>query len=149
LKKLISLALCVLFVLLSFAFVTNGSGFKLMGVDVVSAATTDTTTPAEPTNPTTPTKPSTPGKSTTPSNSTGQISGVDTYPNVFDPAKYKDGTYSAYGNASVYGAERADITIRNGKLIDVSLYKLEPSLKIAGANYDWQKALYAIPPLTY
>jgi uncharacterized protein with FMN-binding domain len=130
---------------LSVTFAADNSRFKLFGVDVVSAATTDTST----TTPAQPTKPTTPAKTNIPSKQTVEVPSVDIYPSIFDPSKYKDGSYSAIGSASVYGAERADIIIKNGKLVDVLLYKLEPNLSIAGANYDWQKALQAIPPLTY
>lgn len=42
--------------------------------------------------------------------------------------KYIDGFYSAYGEARDKGVERADIYIRNGKLVDVQLYRLGANL---------------------
>lgn len=119
-----------------------------MGVDVVSAATTDTTTPAEPANPTTPAKPSTPSKSASPTIQKEEILSIDTYPNVLDPTRYIDGTYSAYGSSSVYGAERVDVIIKHGVLADVMLYKLQPNHTVAGKSYDWQNVLNAIPRMT-
>ncbi|MCI3923582.1 FMN-binding protein [Paenibacillus sp. TRM 82003] len=43
-------------------------------------------------------------------------------------AKYVDGFYSAYGEARDKGVERADIVVRNGKLVDVKLYRLGANL---------------------
>ncbi|MFD1176992.1 FMN-binding protein [Paenibacillus puldeungensis] len=42
--------------------------------------------------------------------------------------KYIDGFYSAYGNARDKGVERADVYIRNDKLVDVKLYRLGTNL---------------------
>lgn len=47
---------------------------------------------------------------------------------VNDTSKYVDGFYSAYGSARDKGVERADIYIRNGKLVDVQLYRLGANL---------------------
>lgn len=47
---------------------------------------------------------------------------------VNNDSKYIDGFYSAYGTARDKGVERADIYIRNGKLVDVKLYRLGANL---------------------
>lgn len=47
---------------------------------------------------------------------------------VNNDSKYIDGFYSAYGSARDKGVERADIYIRNGKLVDVKLYRLGSNL---------------------
>lgn len=49
--------------------------------------------------------------------------------------KYIDGFYSAYGDAGrQVGAERADIYVRNGKVVDVKLYRLGSDLIDRGAT---------------
>lgn len=47
---------------------------------------------------------------------------------VSNDSKYIDGFYSAYGAARDKGVERADVYIRNGKLVDVKLYRLGSNL---------------------
>lgn len=47
---------------------------------------------------------------------------------IDNTSKYVDGFYSAYGSARDKGVERADIYIRNGKLVDVKLYRLGSNL---------------------
>ncbi|MNW50909.1 Electron transport complex subunit RsxG [compost metagenome] len=47
---------------------------------------------------------------------------------VNNTSKYIDGFYSAYGTARDKGVERADIYVRNGKLVDVKLYRLGANL---------------------
>ncbi|MBQ4897791.1 FMN-binding protein [Paenibacillus sp. Marseille-P2973] len=47
---------------------------------------------------------------------------------INNDSKYVDGFYSAYGAARDKGVERADVYIRNGKLVDVKLYRLGSNL---------------------
>lgn len=47
---------------------------------------------------------------------------------VTNKVKYVDGFYSAYGVARDKGVERADVVIRNDKLVDVKLYRLGANL---------------------
>ena len=49
-------------------------------------------------------------------------------------SKYVDGFYSAYSGARSNGSERADLYIRNDKLVDVKLYRLGADLKDRGAT---------------
>ena len=51
---------------------------------------------------------------------------------INNDSKYIDGVYSAYGIARDKGVERADIIIRNDKLVDVKLYRLGADLKDRG-----------------
>ncbi len=53
---------------------------------------------------------------------------------VVNDSKYVDGFYSAYGAARDKGVERADVVIRNGKLVDVKLYRLGSNLIDRGAT---------------
>lgn len=47
---------------------------------------------------------------------------------IDNDVEYIDGFYSAYGFARDKGVERADVYIRNGKLVDVKLYRLGSNL---------------------
>ncbi len=51
---------------------------------------------------------------------------------ITNSVQYIDGFYSAYGAARDKGVERADIYIRNGKLVDVKLYRLGSNLMDRG-----------------
>lgn len=53
---------------------------------------------------------------------------------VNNTVEYVDGVYSAYGSARDKGVERADVVIRNGKLVDVKLYRLGANLIDRGAS---------------
>jgi uncharacterized protein with FMN-binding domain len=59
-------------------------------------------------------------------------------------SKYVDGFYSAYGTARDKGVERADIVIRNGKLVDVKLYRLGSNLLDRG-NTAYAEVVKANP----
>jgi uncharacterized protein with FMN-binding domain len=62
-------------------------------------------------------------------------------------AKYVDGFYSAYGAARDKGVERADVYIRNGKLVDVKLYRLGSNLIDRGES-AYAEVVKANAPMT-
>ncbi|WP_310550809.1 FMN-binding protein [Paenibacillus glufosinatiresistens] len=66
---------------------------------------------------------------------------------INNTSKYIDGFYSAYGTARSVGVERADIVIRNGKLVDVKLYRLGANLLDRG-NTAYAKVVEANAPMT-
>jgi uncharacterized protein with FMN-binding domain len=53
---------------------------------------------------------------------------------IVNDVKHIDGFYSAYGAARDKGVERADVYIRNDKLVDVKLYRLGSNLLDRGAT---------------
>ncbi len=60
--------------------------------------------------------------------------------------RFVDGYYSAYGEARDKGVERADIVIRNGRLVDVKLYRLGANLLDRG-NTAYADVLTANAPM--
>ncbi|MEF2965016.1 FMN-binding protein [Paenibacillus sp. M1] len=62
-------------------------------------------------------------------------------------SKYVDGFYSAYGAARDKGVERADVYIRNGKLVDVKLYRLGSNLLDRGET-AYAEVVKANAPMT-
>lgn len=62
-------------------------------------------------------------------------------------SKYVDGFYSAYGTARDKGVERADVYIRNGKLVDVKLYRLGSNLIDRGET-AYESVVKANAPMT-
>jgi len=66
---------------------------------------------------------------------------------VKNDSKYIDGFYSAYGSARDKGVERADIYIRNGKLVDVKLYRLGSNL-IDRGDTAYAEVVKANAPMT-
>ncbi len=66
---------------------------------------------------------------------------------VVKDSLYVDGFYSAYGEARDKGVERADIVIRNGKLVDVKLYRLGANL-IDRGNTAYADVVAANAPMT-
>jgi uncharacterized protein with FMN-binding domain len=137
LKKLIAMAACATLVMSTVSVAADSLMSNNYGVDVVSAASGETTpAPAKPTTPKTSTSTkSTPSKSTPTKTSAVQPSAQS----------YADGFYSAYGDSSSYGSEKAEITIKNGKLADVKLYKLLPSLMDGQSTYYYKQAPQAAP----
>lgn len=62
--------------------------------------------------------------------------------------KYIDGFYSAYaGEGRAVGTERADIYVRNGKVVDVKLYRLGSDLLDRGAS-AYAEVVKANAPMT-
>lgn len=59
---------------------------------------------------------------------------------------YKDGTFTAYGNASKNGSNRADVTLRNGKIVDVKIARVGANLVDRGAS-AYPEVIKAIPEL--
>jgi uncharacterized protein with FMN-binding domain len=53
---------------------------------------------------------------------------------IVNDTKYLDGFYTAYGNGRDKGCEKADIIIRNDKLVSVKLYRLGSDLLDRGAS---------------
>lgn len=49
---------------------------------------------------------------------------------------YKDGVYTAFGNKWAYGKEGAKITIKNGKIVNVYLSRIDTTGKEVNYN-DW------------
>ncbi|MGG6310991.1 FMN-binding protein [Paenibacillus macerans] len=149
-KKLICLTVSATLVLSSLALTVDTSGFKLTGIDVVSAASETTETPAKetPSKPTTktPTKTTTPSKTTTktPSKTTTPAKSTTTPAKsptkATTPAKttapvvkpvespYADGVYVTYGNAYSKGTEGAKVTIKDGKVAALELLRTSPKL---------------------
>ncbi|WP_232101752.1 FMN-binding protein [Paenibacillus sp. URB8-2] len=66
---------------------------------------------------------------------------------INNTSKYIDGFYSSYGTARSVGVERADIIIRNGKLVDVKLYRLGSNLLDRGTT-AYAKVVEANAPMT-
>lgn len=66
---------------------------------------------------------------------------------IDNKAAYIDGFYSSYGTARSVGVERADIVIRNGKLVDVKLYRLGTNLIDRGAT-AYAEVVKANAPMT-
>lgn len=62
-------------------------------------------------------------------------------------AQYKDGTFTAYGDAYDKGANRADVTLRNGKLVDVKLARVGVNMADRGST-AYPDVVKAIPILT-
>ncbi|MFC3748353.1 FMN-binding protein [Paenibacillus sp. GCM10012306] len=60
---------------------------------------------------------------------------------------YKDGKFTAYGNAYDKGSNRADVTLRNGRIVDVALYRVAMNLVDRGAA-AYPEVVKAIPVLT-
>ncbi|WP_339222967.1 FMN-binding protein [Paenibacillus sp. FSL H8-0332] len=66
---------------------------------------------------------------------------------VHNAAAYIDGFYSSYGTARSVGVERADVVIRNGKLVDVKLFRLGNNLIDRGAT-AYAEVVKANAPMT-
>ncbi|WP_410767707.1 FMN-binding protein [Fontibacillus sp. BL9] len=66
---------------------------------------------------------------------------------ISNDSKYVDGFYSAYGAARDKGVERADVYIRNGKLVDVKLYRLGANLIDRGET-AYESVVKANAPMT-
>ncbi|NQX45394.1 FMN-binding protein [Paenibacillus tritici] len=66
---------------------------------------------------------------------------------VHNTAAYIDGFYSSYGTARSVGVERADVVIRNGKLVDVNLFRLGNNLIDRGAT-AYAEVVKANAPMT-
>jgi uncharacterized protein with FMN-binding domain len=62
-------------------------------------------------------------------------------------SQYKDGTFIAYGDAYDKGANRADVTLRNGKIVDVKLARVGVNMVDRGAT-AYPEVVKAIPILT-
>lgn len=60
---------------------------------------------------------------------------------------YKDGTFTAFGDAYDKGTNRADVTLRNGKIVNVALYRVGMNLVDRG-NAAYPEVVKAIPQLT-
>jgi uncharacterized protein with FMN-binding domain len=60
---------------------------------------------------------------------------------------YKDGTFTAYGDAYDKGTNRADVTLRNGKIVGLSLYRVGVNMVDRGAS-AYAEVVKAIPVLT-
>ncbi|MFE4710721.1 FMN-binding protein [Paenibacillus sp. NPDC056722] len=60
---------------------------------------------------------------------------------------YKDGKFTAYGDAYDKGSNRADVTLRNGKIVDIALYRVGMNLVDRGAA-AYPEVVKAIPQLT-
>jgi uncharacterized protein with FMN-binding domain len=139
LKKLIAMAACATLVMSSISIAADSFVSNNKGIDVVSAATGETT-PA-------PAKSTTTTKSTTTKSTTTKSTTTATKPTTPSTpvSKYKDGFYTAYGDSSAYGSEKAEITIKNGKLTAVKLYKLLPDLSDGQTTYYYKQAPQAAP----
>ncbi|WP_339245908.1 FMN-binding protein [Paenibacillus sp. FSL F4-0243] len=66
---------------------------------------------------------------------------------INNTSAYVDGFYSSYGTARSVGVERADIVIRNGKLVDVKLFRLGNNLIDRGAT-AYAEVVKANAPMT-
>lgn len=66
---------------------------------------------------------------------------------INNTSAYIDGFYSSYGTARSVGVERADVIIRNGKLVDVKLYRLGTNLIDRGAT-AYAEVVKANAPMT-
>ncbi|AIQ67537.1 hypothetical protein PGRAT_07735 [Paenibacillus graminis] len=66
---------------------------------------------------------------------------------INNTSAYIDGFYSSYGTARSVGVERADVVIRNGKLVDVKLYRLGTNLIDRGAT-AYAEVVKANAPMT-
>jgi uncharacterized protein with FMN-binding domain len=146
LKKLLAIAVSASFIMSSMAFAAETPNLKKVGPDVVSAATGEATPAPKPApKPTTP-KTTTPKKTTKPATTSVQQPApkVELLP-TDEPNKYIDGFYSTYGTASIHGAERADVQIKNGALVDVKLYKLNANLRDGKETYSYKKVFDAAP----
>lgn len=60
---------------------------------------------------------------------------------------YKDGTFTAFGDAYDKGTNRADVTLRNGKIVNVALYRVGMNLVDRGKS-AYPEVVKAIPQLT-
>ena len=60
---------------------------------------------------------------------------------------YKDGTFTAFGDAYDKGTNRADVTLRNGKIVNVALYRVGMNLVDRGSA-AYPEVVKAIPQLT-
>lgn len=59
---------------------------------------------------------------------------------------YKDGLFTAYGEATKNGSNRADVTLRNGNIVDLKLYRVGINLADRG-NSAYPAVIKAIPEL--
>ncbi|MRN52040.1 FMN-binding protein [Paenibacillus monticola] len=66
---------------------------------------------------------------------------------INNTSAYVDGFYSSYGTARSVGVERADVVIRNGKLVDVKLFRLGNNLIDRGAT-AYAEVVKANAPMT-
>ncbi|WP_232381044.1 FMN-binding protein [Paenibacillus tianjinensis] len=66
---------------------------------------------------------------------------------INNTSAYVDGFYSSYGTARSVGVERADVVIRNGKLVDVKLYRLGTNLIDRGTT-AYAEVVKANAPMT-
>lgn len=66
---------------------------------------------------------------------------------INNTSAYVDGFYSSYGTARSVGVEKADIVIRNGKLVDVKLYRLGTNLIDRGTT-AYAEVVKANAPMT-
>lgn len=66
---------------------------------------------------------------------------------INNTSAYVDGFYSSYGTARSVGVERADVVIRNGKLVDVKLFRLGTNLIDRGAT-AYAEVVKANAPMT-
>jgi uncharacterized protein with FMN-binding domain len=66
---------------------------------------------------------------------------------IDNTSAYVDGFYSSYGTARSVGVERADVIIRNGKLVDVKLFRLGTNLIDRGAT-AYAEVVKANAPMT-
>lgn len=61
--------------------------------------------------------------------------------------KYKDGVFTAYGNAYDKGSNRADVNLRNGNIVAINLYRVGVNL-VDRAAAAYAEVIKAIPVLT-
>ncbi|ULO06312.1 FMN-binding protein [Paenibacillus sp. 19GGS1-52] len=66
---------------------------------------------------------------------------------INNTSAYVDGFYSSYGTARSVGVERADVVIRNGKLVDVKLFRLGTNLIDRGTT-AYAEVVKANAPMT-
>ncbi|MNN11136.1 Electron transport complex subunit RsxG [compost metagenome] len=63
-----------------------------------------------------------------------------------EQGNYKDGTFTAYGDAYDKGSNRADVTLRNGNIVGINLFRVGVDFQDRGAS-AYSEVVKAIPIL--